>query len=42
MNVAARMEQSGLAGQIQVTRAVVDNAGSDFTFELRGTLSIKG
>ncbi|KAL7485174.1 hypothetical protein ACHAW6_010770, partial [Cyclotella cf. meneghiniana] len=42
VNVAARMEQSGLAGQIQVTRSVVDNAGSDFSFELRGTLSIKG
>eukprot|EP00804_Cyclotella_cryptica_P009057 CCRYP_003157-RD/>CCRYP_003157-RD protein AED:0.08 eAED:0.08 QI:0/0.8/0.83/1/0.6/0.83/6/517/887 len=42
VNVAARMEQSGLAGQIQVTRSVVDSAGSDFTFELRGTLSIKG
>ena len=42
VNVAARMEQSGLAGQIQVTRSVVDNAGSDFSFELRGTLAIKG
>eukprot|EP00804_Cyclotella_cryptica_P004181 CCRYP_014545-RA/>CCRYP_014545-RA protein AED:0.08 eAED:0.05 QI:0/0/0/1/1/1/6/0/1167 len=42
VNVAARMEQSGLAGQIQVTRSVVDSAGSDFTFQLRGTLSIKG
>ncbi|KAL7502093.1 hypothetical protein ACHAWX_000454 [Stephanocyclus meneghinianus] len=42
VNVAARMEQSGLAGQIQVTRNVVDNAGHDFSFELRGTLSIKG
>ncbi|KAL3790496.1 hypothetical protein HJC23_012052 [Cyclotella cryptica] len=42
VNVAARMEQSGLAGQIQVTRNVVDSAGSDFTFELRGTLAIKG
>ncbi|KAL7479147.1 hypothetical protein ACHAW6_004888, partial [Cyclotella cf. meneghiniana] len=42
VNVAARMEQSGLAGQIQVTRSVVENAGSDFSFELRGTLSIKG
>ncbi|KAL3790495.1 hypothetical protein HJC23_012051 [Cyclotella cryptica] len=42
VNVAARMEQSGLAGQIQVTRHVVDNAGSDFTFESRGTLMVKG
>ena len=36
------MEQSGLAGQIQVTRNVVDSAGSDFTFEFRGTLMVKG
>ncbi len=36
VNVAARMEQSGLAGQIQVTKDVVENAGSDFSFELRG------
>ncbi|KAL7468265.1 hypothetical protein ACHAXS_008489 [Conticribra weissflogii] len=42
VNVAARMEQSGLAGQIQVTKEVVESAGDDFTFDLRGTLSIKG
>ena len=42
VNVAARMEQSGLPGQIQVTQEVVTSAGSDFTFELRGTLTIKG
>jgi len=42
VNVAARMEQSGLAGQIQVTKEVVESAGPDFTFERRGTLSIKG
>ena len=35
-------EQSGLAGQIQVTQSVVDAAGDNFTFELRGTLAIKG
>ena len=38
VNVAARMEQHGLAGQIQTTKEVVDNAGSDFTFECRGQL----
>jgi len=42
VNVAARMEQSGLAGQIQVSKEVVEKAGSEFTFELRGTLNIKG
>ncbi len=36
VNVAARMEQSGLAGQIQVTKEVVESAGDDFTFDLRG------
>ena len=36
VNVAARMEQHGIPGQIQVTRDVVENAGSDFTFESRG------
>lgn len=42
VNVAARMEQHGLAGQIQATKEVVDNAGSDFTFEFRGPLNVKG
>jgi len=42
VNVAARMEQSGLAGQIQVTKEVVESAGPDFNFERRGTLTIKG
>ena len=42
VNVAARMEQHGLAGQIQVTKEVCDSAGSDFTFECRGQMSVKG
>ncbi|KAL7500890.1 hypothetical protein ACHAWT_010391 [Skeletonema menzelii] len=43
VNVAARMEQHGLPGKIQVTKEVVDNCYSnDFSFELRGTLNIKG
>ena len=42
VNVAARMEQNGVPGHIQVTKDVVDSAGKDFHFELRGTLSIKG
>lgn len=39
VNVAARMEQHGVPGQIQVTQAVVHNAGNDFSFESRGTVS---
>ena len=42
VNVASRMESHGLPGQIQVTKEVVDSAGSDFSFELRGTLNVKG
>lgn len=42
VNVAARMEQHGLPGKIQVTKDVVDNAGSDFVFELRGPVTVKG
>lgn len=38
VNVAARMEQHGVPGQIQVTQAVVHNAGHDFSFESRGTV----
>ena len=42
VNVASRMEQHGLPGQIQTTKEVVDNAGSDFTFVYRGSLDVKG
>ena len=42
VNVAARMEQHGLPGKIQVTKEVVDNVDNSFSFELRGTLNIKG
>jgi PAS domain S-box-containing protein len=42
VNVAARMEQHGLPGHIQVTKEVVDNVGNAFSFESRGTLNIKG
>jgi PAS domain S-box-containing protein len=42
VNVAARMEQHGLPGQIQCTKDVVDNAGRDFSFECRGQLAVKG
>jgi len=42
VNVAARMEQLGLPGQIQVTKEVIDNAGGAFSFECRGQLTVKG
>ena len=42
VNVAARMEQHGLPGKIQVTKEVVDNVGNAFSFELRGSINIKG
>ena len=42
VNVAARMEQLGVASQIQVTREVVDSVSNDFSFECRGKLDVKG
>jgi class 3 adenylate cyclase len=42
VNTAARMEQHGLPGQIQVTKEVVEKAGRGFHFECRGQLAIKG
>jgi class 3 adenylate cyclase len=38
VNVAARMEQHGVPGQIQTTHDVVQHAGRDFNFESRGTV----
>eukprot|EP00804_Cyclotella_cryptica_P022784 CCRYP_005004-RA/>CCRYP_005004-RA protein AED:0.03 eAED:0.03 QI:363/1/1/1/0.26/0.18/16/9071/831 len=42
VNVAARMEQHGVPGQIQVTQSVVHNAGNEFSFESRGMIHLKG
>jgi hypothetical protein len=42
VNMAARMEQHGLPGQIQVTKEVVESAGRGFHFECRGKLAVKG
>ena len=42
VNMAARMEQHGLPGQIQVTKEVVESAGQGFHFECRGKLAVKG
>lgn len=42
VNIAARMEQHGLPGKIQVTKEVVDRVGPGFSFECRGKLAVKG
>jgi len=42
VNVAARMESTGLPGRIQVTKAVVVLVGYGFDFEDRGLIPIKG
>jgi class 3 adenylate cyclase len=42
VNLASRMESLGLPGQIQVTHAVVERLGADFTFESRGLIEVKG
>ena len=42
VNMASRMESTGLPGRIQVTPAVVQAAESRFEFEDRGLLEIKG
>lgn len=42
VNIASRMESTGLAGRIQVTRAVRDRLSADFAFEPRGSIEVKG
>lgn len=43
MNVASRMESSGVPGRIQVTPTVVDACSpAEFSFEKRGSVSVKG
>ncbi|HCH64715.1 MAG: hypothetical protein CL927_20465 [Deltaproteobacteria bacterium] len=42
VNVASRMESSGIPGRIQVTEAVVNATGSAFSFEPRESVTIKG
>ena len=42
VNVAARMESTGLPGRVQVTEAVVQAAGGAFEFEERGLVNVKG
>ncbi|MEM8640356.1 MAG: adenylate/guanylate cyclase domain-containing protein [Cyanobacteria bacterium P01_G01_bin.54] len=42
VNVASRMESSGLPGKIQVTEAVYHTLQACYSFEERGTVEIKG
>lgn len=42
VNVASRMESSGIPGQTQVTAAVYERLKGQFLFQERGTISIKG
>ncbi|NEO82804.1 MAG: PAS domain S-box protein [Spirulina sp. SIO3F2] len=42
VNIAARMEQSGEPGQIQVTPAVYQQLRDNYHFEMRGQINIKG
>jgi class 3 adenylate cyclase len=42
VNVASRMESSGIPGQTQVTAAVYERLKERFLFQERGTILIKG
>ena len=42
VNTASRMESSGTAGRIQITRATHDLIEDEFMCEPRGTISVKG
>jgi class 3 adenylate cyclase len=42
VNLASRMESTGVPGQIQVTRAVYERLKDSFDFESRGMVQVKG
>jgi len=42
VNLASRMESTGLPGGIQVTRSVYERLKDDFEFESRGLVKVKG
>jgi class 3 adenylate cyclase len=42
VNLASRMESTGVPGQIQVTRSVRDRLKDSFEFESRGLVQVKG
>ncbi|HSF91834.1 MAG TPA: adenylate/guanylate cyclase domain-containing protein [Paracoccaceae bacterium] len=42
VNVASRLESNGVSGRIQVSDMLRERLGSDFVFEDRGTIMLKG
>jgi class 3 adenylate cyclase len=42
VNIASRMESTGVPGQIQVTRSVYERLKDGFEFESRGAIQVKG
>ena len=42
VNLASRMESTGVPGQIQVTRNVYERLRDKFEFESRGSVQVKG
>jgi class 3 adenylate cyclase len=42
VNLASRMESTGVPGQIQVTRSVYERLKDSYEFESRGTVQVKG
>ena len=42
VNIASRMESTGISGEIQVTATVRDRLSQGFGFEPRGAIEIKG
>ena len=42
VNVASRMESTGIVGRIQVTEAIAQEVGHTYIFEKRGPVDIKG
>jgi class 3 adenylate cyclase len=42
VNVASRMESSGVAGKIQVTEATYERLKERYEFEKRGQVAVKG
>jgi class 3 adenylate cyclase len=42
VNLASRMESTGVPGQIQVTRAVYERLKHNYEFESRGMVKVKG
>lgn len=42
VNLASRMESTGIPGQIQVTRNVYDRLKGNYEFKLRGAIQVKG